>query len=221
MKTSQKRITQEDYIREGVKFETYIRESDMILRSDEYIIVHLDGVKFTGKYYKNLSKEDKKKVVVALANVAKKLCEVYSSARIAYVYGDEISIILDGAEVKTNYHNRIQKLCSCIASQTSIYFQQELYQINNRAFDKLIQNSIFACKTYNLPNKLIDTYLKWRLMGCKKIIYDRLGKFDDMENWEKYGILLTNKSSWTMMSVDFSYQKIQKEPQNEFFKLIE
>ena len=77
MKTSQKRITQWDYIREGVKFETFIRESDMILRSDEYIIVHLDGVKFTGKYYNKFSKENKKKVVEALANVAKRLCEVY------------------------------------------------------------------------------------------------------------------------------------------------
>ena len=107
MKKTQKRITQGDYIREGRDFEAYIRESDVILRSDEYIIVHLDGVKFTGKYYKTFSKEDKRKVVETLANVAKQLCEKYSSARIAYTYGDEISIILDGAEVQTNYHNRI------------------------------------------------------------------------------------------------------------------
>lgn len=39
MKKSQKRITQGDYIREGVNFETYIRENDIILRSDEYITI--------------------------------------------------------------------------------------------------------------------------------------------------------------------------------------
>lgn len=221
MKTSQKRVTQENYIREGLKFETYIRESDIILRSDEYIIVHLDGVKFTGKYYKRFSKESKEKVVVALANVAKKLCELYSSTRIAYVYGDEISIIFDGVEVQTNYYNRIQKLCSCIASQTSIYFQQELFKINNGDFDELIQNSIFACKTYNLPKSLIDPYMKWRLNGCKKMIFDRDAKFDSMEDWEKYGFLLTKKNGWNKKSIDFSSKKFRKEPQNEFFELSE
>lgn len=60
MKDSQKRITQADYIREGIKFETYIRESDVRLRSDEYIVIHLDGVKFTGNYYKKYSNDDKK-----------------------------------------------------------------------------------------------------------------------------------------------------------------
>ena len=69
MKKSQKKITQGDYIREGVNFETYIRESDVILRSDEYIIVHLDGVKFTSKYYKMFSKEDKKKIIESLENI--------------------------------------------------------------------------------------------------------------------------------------------------------
>lgn len=219
MKTSQKRITQGDYIRERVKFATYIRECDKILRSDEYIIVHLDGIKFTGKYYKRFSKEDKKKVVEALANVAKRLCEEYLSAKIAYVYGDEISIILDGAEVQTNYHNRIQKLCSCIASQTSIYFQQELSKINKGTFDELIQNSIFACKTYNLPTTLIDPYMKWRLNGCKKMIFDRYEEFDNMEDWEKYGFLLTKQSEWNKRSIDFSSKKFQI--QNKFFELSE
>lgn len=221
MKTSQKRITQWDYIREGVKFETFIRESDMILRSDEYIIVHLDGVKFTGKYYNKFSKENKKKVVEALANVAKRLCEVYSSTRIAYVYGDEISIILEGAKVQTNYHNRIQKLCSCIASQTSIYFQQELFKIHNGVFDELIQNCIFACKTYNLPKALIDSYMKWRLNCCKKMIFDRHEEFDNMEDWEKYGFLLTKKSNWNKRSIDFALKKFQNQPQNNFFELSE
>lgn len=221
MKKPQKRITQGDYIREGVNFETYIRESDIILRSDEYIIVHLDGVKFTSKYYKTFSKGDKKKVVETLAKVAKDLCEKYSSARLAYVYGDEISIILDGIEVQTNYHNRVQKLCSCIASQTSTYFQQELSKINSTVFEELIQNGIFACKTYNLPKGLIDSYMKWRLNGCKKMIFDRHEEFENKEDWEKYGILLTKEDVWNMRSIDFSSKKFQKKPQNEFFNIGE
>ena len=36
----------------GHQFEFYIRESDARLRTDENIIIHLDGVDFTHKYYR-------------------------------------------------------------------------------------------------------------------------------------------------------------------------
>lgn len=219
MKDSQKRITQADYIREGIKFETYIRESDVRLRSDEYIVIHLDGVKFTGNYYKKYSNDDKKQVVVALANVAKMLCVKFSSARISYVYGDEISIILDGLDVKVNYHNRIQKLCSCISSQTTILFFNELQKLNKPQFTDLMQNCIFACKVYNLPNELIDPYMKWRLHACKKMIHDRHEQLNNKKNWEKFGFLITKEDDWSIRSVDFSSKKFQKKPQNEFFNI--
>ena len=219
MKDSQKRITQADYIREWIKFETYIRERDVRLRSDEYIVIHLDGVKFTGNYYKKYSNDDKKQVVVALANVAKMLCVKFSSARISYVYGDEISIILDGLDVKVNYHNRIQKLCSCISSQTTILFFNELQKLNKPQFTDLMQNCIFACKVYNLPNELIDTYMKWRLHACEKMIHDRHEQLNNKKNWEKFGFLITKEDDWSIRSVDFSSKKIQKKPQNEFFNI--
>lgn len=48
----QKKITQFEYTKSGEKFFPLIRESDIILRSDEYIVIHLDGVKFTSRYLK-------------------------------------------------------------------------------------------------------------------------------------------------------------------------
>ncbi|MBR2376875.1 MAG: hypothetical protein IKA85_03750 [Clostridia bacterium] len=219
MKDSQKRITQADYIREGIKFESYIRESDVRLRSDEYIVIHLDGVKFTGNYYKKYSNDDKKQVVRALANVAKLLCDKFSSARISYVYGDEISIILDGVDIKTNYHNRIQKLCSCISSQTTILFFNELQKLNKTQFSDLMQNCVFACKVYNLPKELIDPYMKWRLHACGKMIHDRHEQWNNKKNWEKFGFLITKEDDWSIRSVDFSSKKFQKKPQNEFFNI--
>ena len=219
MKKEQKRITQADYMREGVKFDSYIRESDLRLHTDEYVVVHLDGVKFTGKYYRAFSRQEKKQVVEALANVAKSLCDKYSSARIGYVYGDEISIILDGAQIQVNYHNRIQKLCSCISSQATINFYQELLRLNNANFNDLMKNCIFACKVYNLPNELIDPYMKWRLRACEKMIHDRHEQLKDKEDWEKYGFLITKNNEWNIKSTDFSLKKFQKKPQNEFFNI--
>jgi tRNA(His) 5'-end guanylyltransferase len=140
MKDKQKRVTQSDYVSEGAKFAQYIREGDVRLRTDEYVVVHLDGVKFTGKYYKSFSSQEKKEVVESLANVAQFLCNKYSSARVAYVYGDEISIIMDGADIQANYHNRIKKLCSCISSQTTINFYHELLKLGKEQFNDLMGN---------------------------------------------------------------------------------
>lgn len=74
MSGKQKIISQNDYERAGKKFELYIRESDLLLRSDEYIVVHLDGVKFTGQKCKNLSATCKKYVFDSLTQTAINLC---------------------------------------------------------------------------------------------------------------------------------------------------
>ena len=131
----------------------------------------------------------------------------------------EISIILDGAEIQVNYHNRIQKLCSCISSQATINFYQELLRLNNANFNDLMKNCIFACKVYNLPNELIDPYMKWRLRACEKMIHDRHEQLKDKEDWEKYGFLITKNNEWNIKSTDFSLKKFQKKPQNEFFNI--
>ena len=47
----QKNISQYQFCKTAESFEFYIRERDICLRTDEYIIVHLDGVDFTHKYY--------------------------------------------------------------------------------------------------------------------------------------------------------------------------
>ena len=138
------------------------------------------------------------------------LCIKFSSARISYVYGDEISIILDGLDVKVNYHNRIQKLCSCISSQTTILFFNELQKLNKPQFTDLMQNCIFACKVYNLPNELIDPYMKWRLHACEKMIHDRHEQLNNKKDWEKFGFLITKEDDWSIRSVDFSSKKFQK-----------
>lgn len=70
MSGKQKIISQNDYERAGNKFELYIRESDLLLRSDEYIVVHLDGVKFTSQKCKRLSTANKRYVFECLTQTA-------------------------------------------------------------------------------------------------------------------------------------------------------
>lgn len=48
----QKKISQYDYQNAIKPFEQFIREKDIRLRTDEYIILHFDGVGMTKKIFK-------------------------------------------------------------------------------------------------------------------------------------------------------------------------
>ena len=225
MSSTQKKISQYDYEKAGKKFETYIRESDLLLRSDEYIVVHLDGVKFTGKKCKQLSADNKKYVFDCLMQTAINLCNKFASARIAYVAGDEISILLDGSCVKENYYNRVQKIISLFVSSATLFFNIELRKFNGKNKEQLndfLNDGLFAAKAYNITSEMVNDYFKWRLLSCKKLIFDRHEKFDKKANWEKYGALITLKNGeWVADKVDFEKSKLCKQPQDEHYILKE
>ena len=216
----QKRITQSDYINDGRSFEPFIRESNVLLRNDEYIVIHLDGVHFTNKYFRGFSQKERCDIFKSLVNSTKELCKYLTSTRVAYVCGDEVSVILQGDLVKENYNNRIQKLCSIASSFLSVKLIQELKKLNNIHFDDFLSNCYFAGKIYNIPNSYINDYLKWRLAGCKKLIFDKHKEFDKCDDWEKYGSIITyDDNVWNDKSMDFRQYKFQKSPQCEYFNI--
>lgn len=223
MSNKQKKISQYDYEKAGKKFELYIRESDLLLRSDEYIVVHLDGVKFTGKKYKQLSADNKRYIFDCLTQTAINLCNKFSSARIAYVAGDEISILLDGSYIKENYNNRVQKLVSLFVSSATLFFNIELRQFNGKDKEQLndfLNDGLFAAKAYNITSEMVNDYFKWRLLSCKKLIFDRREEFEEKADWEKYGALITFKRGrWVADKVDFEKSKLCKQPQDEHYIL--
>ena len=215
----QKKITQYDYKKEGKQFENYIRESDFRLKTDESIIVHLDGVGFTRKYYKHLSSENKKLVIKAIADSALKICSEILSVRIAYVFCDEVSFILDGKNIQTNEHNRINKIMSKFTSMLTLYFYKEIKTLAIPETNDLAENAVFSGKTYNLPSAYVEKYLKWRLTDCKKLIFDRNENYEAKEDWEKYGYIITKQAEWNYKNVDFENKKIKKFTLNEFFQV--
>lgn len=223
MSGKQKIISQNDYERAGDKFELYIRESDLLLRSDEYIVVHLDGVKFTSQKCKHLSAVNKRYVFECLTQSAISLCNKFKSARIAYVAGDEISILLDGSCVKENYYNRVQKIVSLFVSAATLFFNIELRKFNDIDKEQLndfVNDGLFAAKTFNITSEMVNDYFKWRLLSCKKLIFDRREKYDDKADWEKYGALITfQRGEWVAEKVDFGKGKLCKQPQDEHYLL--
>ena len=66
---------------------------------------------------------------------------------------------------------------------------------------------------------IVNDYFKWRLMGCKKLIFDKKEQFDKCEDWEKFGHLIIFDNDWKVISIDFYNDKLVKTPQSEYFKL--
>ncbi len=216
----QKYITQKDYIRAGEKFEPYIRETNRLLRNDEYIVMHLDGVKFTSKYLKSYDSNVKKQFFDCLVSSAIELCDYFQGSRIAYVYGDEVSIILAGDAIKNNYNNRIQKLCSISSGFLSLKLAEKLSGTNNPVFNKLLGNCFFSSKVYNIPFEFVDDYMHWRLMGCKKLIFDKRQNFENCAEWERFGALILNENNqWVTQNIDFAQSHFKRSPQSEYFTL--
>lgn len=215
----QKKITQYDYKNAEKQFENYIRESDFRLKTDESIMVHLDGVGFTRKYYKHLDAENKKAVIKAIADSALKICSEISSVRIAYAFCDEVSFVLDGEDIQVNEHNRINKIMSKFTSMLTLYFYKELEKLAIPEINDLAEHAVFSGKTYNLPSSYVEKYLKWRLIGCKKLIFDREENYESKEDWEKYGYIISKQAEWNYKNVDFENKKIKKFPLNEFFQV--
>lgn len=155
-----------------------------------------------------------------LTNAAIDLCKYFKSSRIAYAYGDEVSLLLRGDLVKDNSHNRIQKLCSIASGFLSIDFLNHISKHIKDLPSDFKANCFFAAKTYNLPKDMVTEYFKWRLIGCKKLIFDKRQDFEKSEDWEKFGNLITfDGSVWKAASIDFSNCKLVKSPQSDYFKL--
>ncbi len=215
----QKNISQCKFCKTAESFKSYTRESDICLRTDEYIIVHLDGVDFTHKYYRQYNSEIKGRVVNAIAESAKEICSKISSIRIAYACSDEVTFILDGKDIVSNNNNRLNKIISKFASMLTLKFYQNIAALNSEEIEKLANNAIFSAKAYNLPAYKIEQYLKWRLMACKKLIFDKKENYEEKADWEKFGYLICKYDQWESKCIDFEGKKIQKSPQNEFFRI--
>ena len=215
----QKNISQCKFCKTAESFKSYIRESDICLRTDEYIIVHLDGVDFTHKYYRQYNSEIKGRVVNAIAESAKEICSKISSIRIAYACSDEVTFILDGKDIVSNNNNRLNKIISKFASMLTLKFYQNIAALHSEEIEKIANNAIFSAKAYNLPAYKIEQYLKWRLMACKKLIFDKKENYEEKADWEKFGYLICKYDQWESKCIDFEGKKIQKSPQNEFFRI--
>lgn len=203
-------------------FEQYIRETDCILRSDEYILVHLDGLRMTKKYLRKMDEAERQTFSSCLLSTAMNLCNKTDSALIAYTCNDEIVLLLAGDGLGKNYHNRIQKLCSILAAKASVEMYRQLSADTNtqtEVFGRLKDDCVFAAKCFNLPKNSVGDYFKTRLLACKMSAEHKKDS-QPRKEWEEFGYLITYSGGvWGCQSVDFGDKSFVRQPQDAHITL--
>lgn len=185
-------------------FSKLIETTDIKIKTNGYIVVHLDGIKFTRKYFNKFALDVRRDAVKALCAAVNHICREMSNIVLAYVFSDEVSLIIDANKTISKDDFRLCKLVSKLASVLTLYFHIQIEKLSHAEIKQLEKRCFFSAKAFSVTESKVEKYLKWRLCACQKLIFDKKEDFDVKEDWEKYGYLLSKKKDWDPESLDFA-----------------
>lgn len=178
--------------------------SDMAKRMKEYeknsrtslmkrtpVIIRVDGKRFS-KYTNTFVKPFDAVMVKAMQETMKYLCKNIQGCVLGYTQSDEISLVLvDYYDINVSpfYDNEVQKMCSIVASMTTLAFNRffaegvnelyydmccaslgdepdedkvEEYNAALKRYKNKTWNAMFDCRVFNIPKDEVTNYLFWR-----------------------------------------------------------
>lgn len=177
-----------------------------------YTIVRVDGKGFS-KYTTNLKKPFDFGLMEDMDQTAVALCKNLAGAVCAYVFSDEISVLMtDFANPQTDalYDGNIQKIVSIAASMTTAHFNRNRvaragYHFNNTDMEM----AMFDGRTFIIPDRdFVVKYFQWRQMdatrnsissACRSVFSHR--EMDGKNIKEQQAMLLTKDINWNDYSV--------------------
>ena len=155
------------------------------------VIIRVDGRGFS-KYTKTFKKPFDMIMVKAMQDTMTYLCKNVHGCVIGYTQSDEISLVLvdyHDVNIAPFYDNNIQKMCSVIASMTTMAFNKcfaegvndlyynmckeslgdepdedkvEEYNDALKRYKNKTWNAMFDCRVFNVPKDEVTNYLFWR-----------------------------------------------------------
>jgi len=144
----------------------YEAASDFVLPLRLPVILRLDGRAFHS-YTKGFSKPFDFRFQMAMVRTAMSVCKEVSGAKICYVQSDEISILIinyESLETEAYFDNRVQKLCSLVASFASVTLDREIREIHP-APQKL---PTFDCRVFIVPPSDVCNAFIWRQRDAER-----------------------------------------------------
>ena len=160
----------------GDRMKTYESVSDTRLSRLTPVILRLDGRAFH-TLTKPLAKPFDGIFMAAMDMTLEKLCKEIPGCRMGYVQSDEISLLLLEKTLQSDawFENRVQKIVSIAASIASTAFRSSLAHVlglmenrnvNVHSYDLLLDDAVFDCRAFNIPERDVCNYFIWRQKDC-------------------------------------------------------
>ena len=149
----------------GDRMKTYERLSESQLIPNLPIVVRLDGKSFS-KYTSRLERPYDLKLIELMQNTCKHLMKISHNIKVAYQQSDEITLIISNDyDNPIEYNGRVQKLCSILAAECSVYFATHAYILENALHD----HPVFDCRIFNVPDWVeASNAVLWREQDATK-----------------------------------------------------
>ena len=213
-------MTSQKYKRDdfGDRMKTYERLSESQLIPNLPIVVRLDGKSFS-KYTSRLERPYDLKLIELMQNTCKHLMKISHNIKVAYQQSDEITLIISNDyDNPVEYSGRVQKLCSILAAECSVYFATHAYILENALHD----HPVFDCRIFNVPDLVeASNAVLWReqdatknsiqLAGQSNFSHKEMQRLKNNQVQEK--LLLEKNINWNDYPASFkrgSYIKREK-----------
>ena len=149
----------------GDRMKTYERLAESQLIPNYPVVVRLDGKSFS-KYTSRLQKPNDLKLIELMQNTCKHLMKISHNIKVAYQQSDEITLIISNDyDNPVEYNGRVQKLCSILAAECSVYFATHAYILENALHD----HPVFDCRIFNVPDWVeASNAVLWREQDATK-----------------------------------------------------
>ena len=202
----------------GDRMKTYERLAESQLIPNLPIVVRLDGKSFS-KYTSRLERPYDLKLIELMQNTCKHLMKISHNIKVAYQQSDEITLIISNDyDNPVEYNGRVQKLCSILAAECSVYFATHAYILENALHD----HPVFDCRIFNVPDWVeASNAVLWREQDATKNSIQLAGQsnFSHKEmqglknNQVQEKLLLEKNINWNDYTASFkrgSYIKREK-----------
>jgi len=173
----------------GDRMKLFEKASDFKITTRLPVILRLDGNSFS-KFTKQsgFKKPYDERFHHCMISATKSVLKYCSGAELGYTQSDEITILLRNDYTHNTdpfLANRIQKICSLVASECSIAFNKEYYEFFYKP-----SNAIFDCRVFVVPPSEVNNVFLWRQKDCFKNCVSSVAYYTIAE---KYGKKTTQK----------------------------
>jgi tRNA(His) 5'-end guanylyltransferase len=144
----------------GDRIKGYEKVFDHTLVSRLPIIIRLDGNSFS-KFTKPYKRPYDERITQAMTDSTTAVLNYCSGSIIGYHQSDEITVLLRNDQTLDTspfLSNRIQKICSLVASTCSVAFNKSLGT----------DNAVFDCRVFVVNKEEVNNVFLWRQQDCWK-----------------------------------------------------